>query len=72
MNMERVVKAGLAPGAAAAVIFLVISAFFARIDGTKLIEGLVLGLAAAVVSLVIATLVAASKRAHPPEAGRER
>jgi len=71
MTMNRVVKAGLAPGAAAAVIFLVISAFFSAIDGAKVIEGLVLGLAAGVVSLVIATLVAAAarRRANPPAAG---
>ncbi len=68
--MRRVVIAGLAPGAAAAVIFLVISAFFVRVDGTTVIEGVVLGVVSGAVSLLIATLVAASRRrADPPATG---
>lgn len=72
MNMSRVVKAGLAPGAAATVIFLVISGFVGRLDGSWVVGGVVLGLVAGAVSLLIATLVAAAarRRAGPPAAGR--
>jgi hypothetical protein len=68
MNMSRVVRAGVAPGVAAAVIFTVISALFFRFDGTLVIEGVALGIAAGVVSLVIATLVAANRRRTKPPA----
>ena len=71
MNVSRVVKAGLAPGAAAAVIFLAISAAVGRLDGTWVIGGIVLGLVAGAVSLLIATLIAAAarRRREPPAAG---
>ena len=69
--MSRAVKAGLAPGAAATVIFLAISAVVGRLDATWVIWGIVLGLVAGAVSLGIATLVAAAarRRADPPTAG---
>jgi hypothetical protein len=71
MNTSRVVKAGLAPGTAAAVIFLFISALVWTLDVTRVIEGVLLGLVAGVVSLLIATVIAASsrRRADPPAAG---
>ena len=71
VNMRRVVISGLAPGVAAAVIFLVISGLVGRLDGTWVIWGIVLGIAAGAVSLLISTLVAgaARRRADPPAAG---
>jgi hypothetical protein len=71
MNMSRVVKAGLVPGAAAAVIFLAISDLVGKLDGTVVIEGVVLGLVTCAVSLLIATLIAAAarRRGDPPAAG---
>lgn len=70
--MSRVVKAGLVPGAAATVIFLVISGIVGRLDGSWVIWGVVLGLVAGIVSLLIATLVAAAarRRTEPPATGR--
>ena len=71
MNTSRVVKAALAPGAAAAAIFLVISALVGKLDGTRVIAGVVLGVVAGAASLLIATLIAAAarRRAGPPAAG---
>jgi len=71
MNTSRVVKAGLIPGAAGAVIFLVITGLVGKLDASWVIGGIVLGIVAGAVSLLIATLVAAAhrRRAEPPSAG---
>lgn len=71
MNTNRLVIAGLGPGVAAAVIFLVISALVTGLDRTTVIEGIVLGVAAGIVSLLIATLIAAAarRRSDPPQTG---
>ena len=71
VNTNRVVRAGLVPGAAATVIFLVISGLVGRLDATWVIGGIVLGIVSGAVSLSIATLVAAAhrRRAEPPSAG---
>jgi len=71
VNTSRAVKAGLVPGAAAAVIFLVITGLAGKLDATWVIGGIVLGIVSGAVSLLIATLVAAAhrRRAEPPSAG---
>lgn len=71
MNTSRVVKAGVVPGAAAAVVFLVISALVGKLDGPWVIGGIVLGVVAGAVSLLIATVIAAAarRRSEPPAAG---